>query len=92
MEQRGPKATDRRVQEVRGIPLWLLREYLVEAGGRATDDGATGEGWTARLREIEDYRIGGLRVGQVRVEVEGTAEALDALEARLAPKLLRGGG
>jgi hypothetical protein len=82
-----------RTRDVRGIPLWLLREYLVEAGGQAGGaDAVRGDGWTARLRQIEDYRIGNLSVGQVRVELEGRAEALDALEARLAPKLLRGGG
>ena len=26
------------VREVRGIPLWLMREYLVDAGGRAADE------------------------------------------------------
>jgi hypothetical protein len=83
---------DRRVHDVRAIPLWLLREYLVEAGGHPTEDGLKGEGWTARLKETEDYRVGGLSVGQVRVELEGTRDALDALEACLAPKLLRGGG
>jgi len=83
---------DRRVHDVRAIPLWLLREYLVEAGGRPEGDGIAGEGWTARPEEIEDYRIGGPRVGQVRIELEGTTDALDQVEARLAPKLLRGGG
>jgi len=83
----------RRSQDVRGIPLWLLREYLVEAGGRTEGpDRIAGARWTARLSELEDYRIGSLRVGQVRVELEGAPEVLDAVEARLAPKLLRGGG
>lgn len=78
---------------MRGIPLWLLRAYLVEAGGRPEgEDRVAGEGWTARLRQIEDYRIGNLRVGQVRVELEGAPDVLDAVETRLAPKLLRGGG
>lgn len=82
----------RRRQVVRGIPLWLLREYLVEAGGRTDGDRVAGEGWTARLRQAEDYRIGNLRVGQVRIELEGATDVLDAVETRLAPKLLRSGG
>jgi molybdopterin synthase sulfur carrier subunit len=82
-----------RTRDVRGIPLWLLREYLVESGGRASGpDSVAGEGWTARLTQIEDYRIGHLSVGEVRMELEGDAGTLDALEARLAPRLLRGGG
>jgi len=80
-------------REVRGIPLWLLREYLVEGGGRATgEDRVDGEGWTARLVQLDDYKIGNLSVGQVRIELEGTPEGLRAVDAFLAPKLLRGGG
>lgn len=79
--------------EVRGVPLWLLREYLVEGGGRAVgDDRVEGEGWSARLVQLEDYRIGHLSVGQVRIELDGTPEGLRAVDAFLAPKLLRGGG
>ena len=65
------------VREIRALPIWLLREYLEGAGGRSLDDGAVeGPGWIARLTQIEDYRIGSLAVGQVRLE----------------PKLLRAGG
>jgi hypothetical protein len=84
---------ERRSRDVCGIPLWLLRAYLVEAGGRETGAAeVSGEGWKATLVELADHRIGGLAVGQVRVELEGTEDVLDALEARLAPKFLRGGG
>ncbi|MCK6459540.1 MAG: DUF1952 domain-containing protein [Planctomycetes bacterium] len=82
----------RRVRDVRAIPLWLLREYLVEAGGRAERERVVGERWTATLSELPDYRVGGLAVGEVRMQLEGDEEALDALEASLAPRLLRGGG
>jgi hypothetical protein len=82
----------RRVHDVRAIPLWLLREYLVEAHGRAEGARVVGDGWTATLTAMEDYRIGGLAVGQVRMELEGEERALAAVEALLAPKLLRGGG
>lgn len=82
-----------RAKDIRGIPLWLLREYLVEAGGRAVaPDAVAGEGWTARLVQLEDFRIGSLSVGEVRIELEGESTTLDALEARLGGKLLRGGG
>ena len=82
----------RRVRDVRAIPLWLLRVYLVEAGGRAEGGRVVGERWTATLRELPDYRIGHLSVGEVRMELEGEDDALDAVEALLEPKLLRGGG
>lgn len=81
------------VREVRGIPLWLLREYLVEAGGTAEPEGVVrGDAWTVRLAQIEDYRVGSLRVGQIRVELEGTDEGFARLKAILEPKLLRAGG
>lgn len=80
-------------REVRGLPLWLLREYLLEAGGRPDAEGhVVGAGWTATLTQLEDYQIGSLRVGQVRLELEAAPDVLAALESYLAPKLLRGGG
>ncbi|MHC4548583.1 MAG: DUF1952 domain-containing protein [Planctomycetota bacterium] len=81
------------VREVRGIPLWLLREYLEEAGGHAGDDATvTGDGWTVRLTQIEDFQVGSLRVGQVRLELSGDADGLARVRAYLEPKLLRAGG
>ena len=81
------------VRDVRGIPLWLLREYLVEAGGRARDDHTVeGDGWSVRLTQTEDFQVGSLRVGQVRIELDGTDEGFARLWAILEPKLLRAGG
>ncbi len=78
---------------VRGVPLWLMREYLEQIGGREQADGRfEGEGWRARLTQIEDYAIGSLRVGQARLEIEGEADAVARAQASLQPKLLRGGG
>ena len=84
----------REVKEVRGIPLWLLREYLVEDGGESTsDDLVVGAGWTVRLTQMEDFQIGSIRVGEVRLEIEGRdAESLARIQAILEPKLLRAGG
>jgi hypothetical protein len=73
--------------------LWLLREYVEGAGGRAGADGwLHGDGWRARLSQAEDRVVGSIRVGQVQLEVEGTPEGVDALRRALAPKLIRGGG
>jgi len=82
-------------REVRGIPLWLIREYLEELGGTAKDDcnvfsdGVSGDGWTAQLEQIEDFQIGSLVIGQVRVVLEGS---VTKLVAGLDDKLLRAGG
>jgi len=83
----------REERTVRGIPLWMLREYLERAGGTARDDAQVeGDGWRARLEQVEDYAIGSLRVGQVRLVLEGDAAALARVDADLAPRLLRAGG
>ena len=84
---------------LRGIPRWLLRSYLEDLGGRAdvecglsVEDRLHGDGWSATLVQIEDYRIGSLSSGQVRVTVTGEPVAVAALLEALEPRLLRGGG
>jgi hypothetical protein len=84
---------------LRGIPRWLLRRYLEDLGGRAEaeyglseEDRLHGDGWTVTLVQIEDYRIGSLSSGQVRVTVTGEPAAVTALLEALEPRLFRGGG
>lgn len=78
---------------MRAVPLWLLREYLVELGGRAEGAAIVGVGWWAHLTQLDDYQIGSLRVGEVQVAVEGDPMALAGLAAGLERKLAtRGGG
>jgi hypothetical protein len=80
-------------REVRGIPLWLMHAYLVEAGGAS--DGAnrvTGDGWEVTLTQLEDFRIGSLIVGQIRVELQGTPAGIAQILPELEKKLLRAGG
>lgn len=79
--------------ELRGIPLWLLRDYLIDLGGQA-ESGAqvSGPGWQAQLTGLDDFRLGSLRVAQVRLELRGDSDVLAQLEQRLRPKLLRAGG
>ncbi len=78
---------------IRGVPLWLMREYLEQVGGRGQVNGwCQGDGWRARLTQVEDHAIGSLRVGQVKLEVEGEAGPVARARAGLEPKLLRGGG
>ena len=87
---------------LRGIPLWLLRDYLEELGGTVSEilDGppdveeelVVGDGWEARLTQLEDYKIGSLSSGQVRLLVTGDADEVRGMLSRLAPRLFRGGG
>lgn len=75
------------------MPIWLLRDYLVELGGCSTSNElVTGDGWQAHLQQIEDYTIGSLRVGQVRLVWEGNDRALQEFWPNLEQKLARAGG
>ena len=76
-----------------GITPWLMGEYFKDLGGVDLGDGWAGaEGWRARILPAEDYVIGSLRVGRIRLQVEGTPEALARVRPLLDLKLIRGGG
>lgn len=76
-----------------GIPPWLMQEYFRDIGGVEQPDGwFAGEGWRARVSDAEPFVLGSLRVGRVRLQLEGEPEALAAARRRLEPKLIRGGG
>ncbi len=80
-------------RNMRGIPLWLLRQYLEEIGGTASGDGRMhGDGWTALLTQLEDFEVGSLRVGQVRLSVQASEDVWESLRPILEKKLLRAGG
>ena len=66
------------VREMRGIPYFLLREYLQEMGGViASENVVRGTGWAVTLERMEPFRLGSLEVGQTRLIME-----LDDLVAR----------
>lgn len=78
---------------LRSLPLWLLQEYLVELGGDKIEDGSVlGDGWTARLEQIEDFQVGSLKVGQVYLDVEIDLDKAQGFVLELEKKLLRAGG
>jgi hypothetical protein len=78
---------------VRGVPLWLLRRYLLDLGATPTaPDCLSGPNWQVKLVQIEDYEIGSLRVGQVRLSFTGEAAGIAEARRALAPRLLRAGG
>jgi len=80
-------------REIRGVPLWVVREYLEQLGGQSKANGwLQGLGWKACLTPLDDYRIGSLCVGQVRLELRGEAGAIAALRDALEKRLLRAGG
>ncbi len=81
------------VREMRGIPLWLLREYLQEMGGTAIDDSfVQAAGWSVRLARMEPFRLGSLEVGQTRLDIEIEDQLADAFMQQFARKTLRAGG
>ncbi len=66
------------IREMRGIPYFLLKEYLQEMGGViASENVVRGTGWTVTLERMEPFRLGSLEVGQTRLIME-----LDDLVAR----------
>lgn len=79
-------------RQIRGIPLWLLREYLEELGGTAVSDTRIeGEGWHVTLAKMEPFTLGSLSVGQVMMTIEGDEEAITRLKPELEKKTMRAG-
>jgi len=80
------------VREIRGIPFFLLREYLEELGGTSVgEDRAEGPGWNAKLERMAPFRLGSLEVGQVRLEIEIEDHLVDDFLERFGKKTLRAG-
>jgi hypothetical protein len=80
-------------EELRALPRWLAREYLVEAGGHVvTDSRVEGEGWQATLTPLPPHQVGNLAVGRLLLVLEGDAETITALWHTLEPRLVRAGG
>jgi hypothetical protein len=80
------------VREIRGIPRFLLREYLQDLGGTAAgDDRVEGPGWYARLETMEPFRLGSLSVGQTRLTMEIDQDIADEFLKRFELKTMRAG-
>ena len=81
------------IREICGVPLWLMQEYLLEMGGTLIEEGLVeGAGWQVKLTKIEDYQIGSLRVGQIRIDMSGDPVGFANLKRLIEPKLIRAGG
>ena len=81
------------VYELRSMPVWLLVEYLKEIGGQPDDFGGyCGEGWSATIEKMENFTIGSLSVGQVRLIFKGESGAVNLTLPMLEEKMMRAGG
>lgn len=81
------------VHEMRGIPYFLLKEYLQELGGRLADENLIiGDGWKVSLERLEPFRLGSLSVGQTRLTMELEDRIADDFQERFKKKTLRAGG
>lgn len=80
------------VREMRGIPQFLLKEYLQEMGGKPDgEDIIRAEGWSVRLERMEPFRLGSLSVGQTRLTIEIEDHLVDEFLAQFGKKTLRAG-
>ena len=80
------------VREMRGIPYFLLKEYLQELGGTLiAEDIVAGEGWLVKLEKMEPFRLKSLSVGQTRLTMEIREDAYDDFMTRFSMKTLRAG-
>lgn len=81
------------VHEMRGIPFFLLKEYLQEMGGSLVDENfIQGEGWSVRLERMEPFQLFSISVGQTRLTVEMEDHVVDDFTERFRKKTLRAGG
>jgi hypothetical protein len=79
--------------DVHGMPLRLVQEYLQELGGQITaEDQVAGPGWVVRVRKIEDFQLGSIRLGQLHLKLEADAPVMETFLPALERKLQRGGG
>ncbi len=80
------------VREMRGIPMFLLKEYLQEMGGTPEGDNLIrAEGWSVTLEKMEPFRLGSLAVGQTRLTIEIEDHLVDDFLTRFGKKTLRAG-
>lgn len=79
--------------EMRGIPYYLLKEYLQELGGELVKENLVqGDGWSVQLEQMEPFRVGSLEVGQTRLIMELEDRIADDFKERFFKKTLRAGG
>ena len=81
------------VREMRGIPFFLLVEYLEEMGGKPLNENRVqGPGWSVELMRMEPFRLGSLSIGQTRLEIQIEDHLVDDFIEVFGQKTLRAGG
>ncbi len=81
------------IREMRGIPLFLLKEYLEEMGGvELNENQMQGPGWSVDISRMEPFKIGSLSIGQTRLEIQIEDHAVDGFLEVFGQKTLRAGG
>ena len=81
------------VHEMRGIPNYLLKEYLQELGGTLIgEDLIKGDGWSVKVEKMEPFELFSLTVGQSRLTMELEDDVADDFLERFKKKTLRAGG
>ena len=81
------------VREMRGIPFFLLLEYLEEMGGKPLNENQVqGPGWTVDMSRMEPFKIGSLSIGQTRLEIQIEEHLVDDFLEVFGQKTLRAGG
>ncbi len=79
--------------EVHGLPQRLVQEYLQELGGHLVAGGRVeGPGWTIQIEKIDDFQLGSIRLGNLRLLLEAEPEVMETFLPALERKLRRGGG
>ena len=90
----GGVSTHAVTERLRGLPEWLIRDYLAELGGRASGAAAvTADGWRASWTH-EQATIPGaaFALTEFAITFEGEREAVAAVHAAFMAKAQRGGG
>lgn len=81
------------IREMRGIPYFLLKEYLQEMGGiLVNEDLVSGQGWRVQLDRMEPFRLGSLSVGQTRLTMDLEDDIAESFLVQFGKKTLRAGG
>lgn len=81
------------IHEMRGIPNYLLKEYLQEMGGILSgEDLIQGDGWSVKIEKMEPFRLFSLSVGQSRLTMELDDLVADDFLERFKKKTFRAGG
>ncbi len=88
-----PPPSESLTHDYYGVPIWLLKDYLVSLGAREVGENVMeAEQWRAELRKATPKHIGSLVIGGATAVFSGEPAALEAMFEKLHWKTMRGGG